>query len=210
MIQEKRPDDRVTCLTYSPRKTGTHAQSYRDSLRLIRPDGGPSQSVMRKETRAMYALKQMELSLLVESLRQGLSEKLWGLVLFGSMARGEARESSDLDLLLVADDLPEKLTARTRYLRCFLPGELRGLVSFSAKTRPEFEGGFPSYYLDIAIDGIILYDREGYMQHKLARIRELLTAAGLQRHRTDHGFSWEWHKPPRGPWRIDWSGVYGF
>jgi hypothetical protein len=152
----------------------------------------------------------VELSPLVESLQHGLSEKLWGLVLFGSVARGEARESSDLDLLLVADGLPENFMARLRYLRRLLPGELRGAVSFIARTRSEFAAGFPSYYLDLALDGVILYDCENYMQQKLARICELMQAAGLQRRRTDYGFSWAWQKPPRGHWRIEWSGVYGF
>jgi hypothetical protein len=74
----------------------------------------------------MNLLLQRELSPLVEDLQHGLSEQLWGLVLFGSVARGEARESSDLDLLLVADGLPEKFMARTRYLRRLLPTELQG------------------------------------------------------------------------------------
>jgi predicted nucleotidyltransferase len=158
----------------------------------------------------MSILLHRALSPLVESVKQGLPGNLWGLVLFGSVARGEARESSDLDLLLVADSLPEKFTARMRYLRCFLPGDLRGAVSFIAKTREEFEAGFPSYYLDLALDGVILYDREDYMQQKLVRIRELTKTAGLRRQHTDDGFSWEWQQPPRGHWRIDWSGVYGF
>jgi predicted nucleotidyltransferase len=151
-----------------------------------------------------------ELAPLVEGLKYGLSQTLWGLVLFGSVARGEAKESSDLDLLLVADDLPEKFTARTRYLRGMLPSDLRGTVSFIAKTRAEFEAGFPSYYLDLALDGIILYDREEYLRKKLAHIRELMQTAGLTRQRAEDGFSWQWQKPPRGHWRIDWSGVYGF
>ena len=158
----------------------------------------------------MNVLLQKELSPLVEGLQHGLAENLWGLVLFGSVARGEAKESSDLDLLLVADNLPEKFIARTQYLRCVLPGEIRGSASFIAKTRAEFEAGFPSYYLDLALDGIILYDCENYMHQRLARIRELLKTAGLKRQRTDYGFCWEWQKPPRGHWRIDWSGVYGF
>lgn len=70
-----------------------------------------------------------ELIPLVEGLGQGLSGKLWGLVLFGSVARGEAQAGSDLDLLLVDDSSPEKLTARMRYLCCLLPGDLRGAVS---------------------------------------------------------------------------------
>jgi predicted nucleotidyltransferase len=147
---------------------------------------------------------------LVEALKRNVSENLWGLVLFGSTARGEATEFSDLDILLVADGLPEKFTTRTRHLRGLLPSELRGTVSFIAKTRAEFEAGFPSYYLDIALDGVVLYDREKYMHQKLARIRELTQAAALMRRHTDDGFRWEWKKPPKGHWRIDWSGVYGF
>ncbi len=150
------------------------------------------------------------LSALVASLKQALQEDLWGIVLFGSVARGEAREYSDLDILLVADDLPEKFTTRIQHLRKILPGDIRGSVSFMARTRTEFEGGFPSYYLDIGLDGIILYDREEYMQQKLERIRQLIHMAGLHRRRFDYGFFWEWEKPPAGKWRIDWSGVYGF
>ncbi|RMF94241.1 MAG: nucleotidyltransferase domain-containing protein [Nitrospinota bacterium] len=145
---------------------------------------------------------------LVDALRHGLQENLWGVVLFGSATRGEAGAESDLDLLLVADGLPEKFTIRMQYLRQMVPGEMRSMVSFIAKTRAEFEGSFPSYYLDIGVDGIILYDREGYMRQKLIRIQELIRLAGLHRRRFDHGFIWEWGKPPTGPWRIDWSGVY--
>jgi predicted nucleotidyltransferase len=153
---------------------------------------------------------QEELAPLVQAFTHGLGETLWGLVLFGSVARGEARAGSDFDLLLVADDLPAKLTTRMRYVRSLLPKVRPGPVSLIAKTRAEFAAGFPSYYLDIALDGLILYDRENYMHQKLARIRELITLAGLRRQRTDYGFRWEWKKPPRGHWRIDWSGVYGF
>jgi predicted nucleotidyltransferase len=130
----------------------------------------------------MHVLLQRELSTLVEGLQHGLSEQLWGLVLFGSVARGEAKEGSDLDLLLVADGLPEKFTARMRHLRCLLPSALRGGVSFIAKTRAEFEAGFPSYYLDLALDGIILCDREDYMQQadpysRITEDRRVKTAA---------------------------------
>ena len=40
------------------------------------------------------------------ALAQALGERLWGVVLFGSAARGEATADSDLDLLVVADALP--------------------------------------------------------------------------------------------------------
>ncbi len=123
--------------------------------------------------------------------------------------RGDTCEDSDFDTVLVVDDFPAKFSTRIQYLGSLLPLERLGPISLIAKTQAEFEGDFPSSYLDIALDGIILYDREGYMQQKLARIRELIQAAGLSRRRTEYGFCWEWQKPPRGHWRIDWSGVHG-
>jgi predicted nucleotidyltransferase len=144
-----------------------------------------------------------------DALRRGLGEGLWGLALFGSAARGEARGEGDWDLLLVAQELPEKFLERHRFLRALLPSARRGKVSFIAKTCAEFEAGFPSYYLDVALDGIILLDRDGYLEGKLQRVRDLIREAGLRRRRVAGGFVWEWDRPPAGPWPLDWTGAYG-
>jgi predicted nucleotidyltransferase len=150
-----------------------------------------------------------ELHPVVEAFAHGLPSTLWGVVLFGSAARAEATETSDLDLLVVADDLPEAFSERLRLLRGLAPVSLRGKISLIAKTRDEFEAGFPSYYLDLGLDGIVFYDRDRYMDGKLERIRELIDLAGLTRRRVDDGFFWQWRVPPAGQWRIDWSGVHG-
>jgi Nucleotidyltransferase domain len=159
---------------------------------------------MRTPTQAVA-----ELHPVVEALINGLPGTLWGVVLFGSAARAEATETSDLDLLVVADDLPEAFGERVRLLRRLAPTPLRGKIALIAKTRNEFEAGFPSYYLDLGLDGIVLYDQEWYMEGKIERIRELIEVAGLTRRRIDHGFVWRWREPPAGHWRIDWSGVHG-
>jgi hypothetical protein len=112
-------------------------------------------------------------------------------------------------MLVVADDLPAKLAERSRLLRGFLPDSLRGRASLMAKTRAEFEAGFRSYYLDIGEDGIVLHDRDRYMEGKLGRIRELIGLAGLTRQRIDRVFVWRWRDPPAGHWRLDWSGLHG-
>jgi predicted nucleotidyltransferase len=159
---------------------------------------------MSTPTQTMVDLRPM-----VEALVRGLPRTLWGVVLFGSAARAEATETSDVDLFVVADDLPEAFSDRLRLLRSLAPGSLRGKIALIAKTRNEFEAGFPSYYLDLGLDGIVLYDRERYMEGKIDRIRDLIDLAGLSRRRINRGFVWRWREPPTGHWRIDWSGVHG-
>src|SRR3989337_2169117 len=118
---------------------------------------GIKSKTIQKKTRLKQ--ERLKLDTLVTAIEQGLAGALWGIVLFGSAARGEGNESSDIDLLVVAERLPEKFTARTAFIRSLAPEDIRGKVSILAKNREEFEGGFPSYYLDIGLDGIILLDR---------------------------------------------------
>jgi predicted nucleotidyltransferase len=145
----------------------------------------------------------------VITLHEHLGASLRGVVLFGSRARGDARPDSDWDLLLVADGLPASVLERSRMLRNALPAQWCGRAAIIAKTPPEFETEFPAYYLDVGSDGQILYDKDGYLEARLTRIRQRMQEAGLQRRRLAHGFFWAWQTPPRGPWRIDWDGVHG-
>ena len=143
------------------------------------------------------------------ALREHLGASLRGVVLFGSRARGDARPESDWDLLVVAEGLPASPLERSRMLRDALPARWCGRAAIIAKTPREFEREFPAYYLDVAADGQILYDSDGYLEDRLNRIRQRMREAGLQRRKLAHGFVWTWHTPPRGPWRIDWDGVHG-
>jgi len=61
-------------------------------------------------------------------------------------------------------------------------------------------------YLDIGLDGIILYDPEGYMASKLACIREIIEEAGLYRVRRDGELMWLWKRQPAPHWAIEWDG----
>jgi len=94
-------------------------------------------------------------------------------------------------------------------LKRALPDEWRGRIALLAKTREEFEGGFPSLYLDIGQDGLILHDPQGYAEQRLARIRELTSLARLRRERRGRSWAWRWEKRPPEDWRIDWEGVSG-
>lgn len=142
----------------------------------------------------------------VESLRDGLGQNLIAVVLFGSRARGEQRNASDWDIFVLARSLPRSPMKRYAQLRASCDGEPQDGVSFLAKTQGEFEQGFPSFYLDLALDGVILYDTDGYMEGKLRRIREIIKETGLKRERIPGGFFWDWKKYPGPEWEITWKG----
>jgi hypothetical protein len=59
---------------------------------------------------------------------------------------------------VIAENLPAKTFDRNLYLRQLVLLEWRGRVSMLAKTPEQFHGAVSSLYLDVALDGQILYD----------------------------------------------------
>jgi len=141
----------------------------------------------------------------VAALREGLSERLVAVVLFGSRARGDATPESDWDLLILAEALPEGTFDRHLFVARLLPPKLPARISAVAKTPREFEARLTPLYLDIALDGQILYDPQGYAADRLAAVQHLLAEAGLYRERTEAGDLWKWKKEPAHPWSLDWK-----
>jgi predicted nucleotidyltransferase len=142
----------------------------------------------------------------VEALRQRLGSDLVSLVLFGSRARGDARPDSDWDLLLIARTLSERPFDRHRYLQNSLPDRWRGHISLLAKTVAEFETAVPPLFLDIALDGIILYDPDNYAANRLGYLQKLLHAKGLFRKQQGEELTWHWQAFPGLEWHIAWEG----
>lgn len=149
----------------------------------------------------------LSLTEVVQALRQGLSGDLMAVVLFGSRARGEADPESDWDLLVVARNLPEKPLQRHFRVKTLLPDAWRGRVAVLAKTPAEFEARLPALYLDIALDGVVLYDTGGYIAQRLAYLRDLLARRGLQRTQAGPELTWRWRQPPELTWALEWDGA---
>jgi predicted nucleotidyltransferase len=154
---------------------------------------------------ALEAKDQRVLAEAVEALRQGLGERLVAVVLFGSRARGEATPHSDYDLLVLAEGLPERPLERSLFLKRLLPAQYRGAMAVLAKAPRAFEANLPSLYLDIALDGEILYDPKGYAAERLAKLKHLIGELGLSREVTDAGFLWRWKKQPVAGWTLAWE-----
>jgi len=141
----------------------------------------------------------------VGALQEALGEGLLAVVLFGSRARGDAGETSDWDLLVIAEDLPQRLLERQQLLGQTLFKACDGAISVLAKTPQEFEASVPSLYLDIALDGRILYDPQGYAAERLAAVRRLIKRLGLYRESTEAGDLWRWEREPAAAWALRWE-----
>jgi len=143
---------------------------------------------------------------LITCFQQEFEKNLVAIVFFGSRARGEARPESDYDIFVLVRNLPERPVERLLTVRHPIAAKFEEKIALIAKTPEEFESGFPSLYLDLAVDGIVLHDTNDYMTNKLQRIREIIKQAGLERKRREHDFSWEWRRRPNGHWEITWEG----
>ena len=143
----------------------------------------------------------------VAALKQGLGDSLVAVVLFGSRARGEADEASDWDLLVIACHLPDKVMDRHLLLKQMLPVMWRGGIATLAKTPQEFEARLPSLYLDIALDGLVLYDTGEYITERLARLRRLVQKQGLRRESTERDLIWRWRHFPGFNWSLEWEAT---
>ncbi|MDP1605886.1 MAG: nucleotidyltransferase domain-containing protein [Rhodocyclaceae bacterium] len=128
---------------------------------------------------------------LPEAAQHAYGDRLIALVLFGSVARGTMRPDSDIDLLLIARDLPLTRLARNAEFEAvdaLLAGELAAAamqgvhttLSPLIRTPEELERGSFAF-LDIPAEGRILYDPRGVAADYFARLSARLAAQGAER-----------------------------
>jgi hypothetical protein len=141
------------------------------------------------------------LSRLVAELERHYGDRLVACAVFGSVGRRTPRHDSDVDLLIVARDLPrgrftrveEFLPVEARLepaLKAAAPGEAPIALSPVFKTPDEVEAGSP-LFLDMVEDARILYDRGGFLAGHLERLRGRLRELGARRVRRGNAWYWE-------------------
>ena len=141
---------------------------------------------------------------LIEALKRKYGDKFISLVVFGSVARGEARKDSDVDLLLVIDSIPKRRLERQKEfmeVEKDLEGYLNELfdegyfIDFSPIIKtPEEATRLSPLYLDMVEDAIIAYDKDGFFMKILERVRKRLEELGSKRVRM--GRKWYWILKP--------------
>lgn len=143
---------------------------------------------------------------LVEAYKSYLGDELITIVIFGSRARGDYKENSDFDILIIADNLPERHLARMGYIREPLLN-FDEKVQVLAKTPEEFDSVFPPLYLDIALDGKILVDKDRFMENRLRKLKKIIRDSSLYRIKKDDEFLWQWKSPKKPGWELNWGGL---
>jgi len=125
--------------------------------------------------------------------RKTLQKRLVSACLFGSTARGNAEQSSDIDILLIAEDLPEGLISRNRTMKNVQEKvrrspPARALRKMGQSTLvspiifiPEEASKHPPIMLDIIDDGIILHDRDKFLERILNDLRNRLKELGAEK-----------------------------
>ena len=145
-----------------------------------------------------------------EALRLLLAEfgeKLASVVVFGSVARGDANPASDVDMLVVNEGFSESLSDRMDRLARMLTRlektegfkrlRRKGVntwIQFHPLTPDEARLHRP-IYLDMVEDGVIVYDRDGFMGAVLSEMAERLRRLGAKRVFLKDG-TWYWDLKP--------------
>jgi predicted nucleotidyltransferase len=142
------------------------------------------------------------LEVYVSLLKELFGDRLRSVCLFGSVARGEDTSVSDVDLLVVAEGLPEDVGLRHRetnevrmriretdaYRRLKRGGA--GCLISEVYLTPEEVERHPPILLDIAEEGVLLYDKDGFLSGVLAGLRRRLKELGARRISGSKGKYW--------------------
>jgi predicted nucleotidyltransferase len=142
----------------------------------------------------------------IAEYRAAIGDDLVAVALFGSVARGEARPDSDLDLYVVTRR-PSLGDSRLHGIwgRIDASAEYQALVRAGYQATPsaiphtvDDLARHPWILLDIAHHGVLLYDPGSVLARELAAVRRRMAELGSKRVELADG-SWYWDLKP--DWR---------
>jgi predicted nucleotidyltransferase len=153
---------------------------------------------------ALHAHVERLLTELTGHVSAHYGDRLVSLVVFGSMGRGTPRPDSDVDLLIVAEPLPDGRMPRVDE---FAPvekslaairddGRRAGFFNECSpvfKTPAEVRAGSP-LLLDMVEDARVLFDRDAFFRTAIDRLKERLARHGARR--IWRGNAWLWDLKP--------------
>ncbi len=142
---------------------------------------------------------------ILDEIRRYFDKNLVSVVLYGSLARGEVKKDSDIDLLIISENLPKE---RSRRQDMFMELEKESdeeikriyetwgcypYISPILKTREEAKNLSP-LYLDMVTDAKILYDKDDFFKEILEKLRMELDSLNAKKIKV--GKKWYWDLKP--------------
>lgn len=137
---------------------------------------------------------------MLEIMKEEFKDDLISVVVYGSVARGDNRNDSDVDLLIIIKNLPkDSMLKRIRLFETKVEDKLNldeywkmgYYISLSPVLKtPEEAEKFSPPYLDMVYDAVILYDSNHFFTRILQKLRDRLKELGAERVRM--GKKWYW------------------
>jgi len=143
-----------------------------------------------------------QIDILNSACREFYGERLVSLAVFGSVGRGVPKPDSDIDLLIIAENLPAgrvsrvgEFTAIEKTMRDRMNEGLRlqNELSPVLKTPEEVQRG-SLLFLDMIDDARILFDRDDFIGNFLKEFKARLDRLGARR--IWRGNAWFWDLKP--------------
>lgn len=157
-----------------------------------------------KKTVKTFGLEDVQdlIDLYIDTVKKHFGDRLVSIAVFGSIVRREAKSNSDIDILVVIKNIPKDVGKRVReftelkfrlksyqvYWQKYREGKPR-LISEIILT-PEEVIKHPPILLDISHEGIILYDKNRFLEKELEKLRKKLQEIGAKRIKGKKGWYW--------------------
>ena len=139
--------------------------------------------------------------ILSDCVREVFEDSLVSLALFGSVARGDYKLESDIDIFITIEDIPKSRSERSHLIlnnliplykergeRIYPDVVLPELHSVLRDKAQVLEGGF--LYLDLVSEAKILVDKDSFFENHLKRFGKKMKEWGSQKYIEQDGYYW--------------------
>lgn len=140
-------------------------------------------------------MESTDFDIISSAIRSCYKKNLISCAIFGSFSRKAETPGSDLDILIIANNLPRGRMARSSQFAEIektieSSGRWKGVcISPVFKTPDEAQRGSPLFW-DMTDSVIILHDTDGYLEKILSQTRRSLQKNGA--YRVIRGNAWYW------------------
>lgn len=134
------------------------------------------------------------------SLIKKIGDNLISIILYGSVARGTAKEGSDIDLLIILNEAPDAYYERLDPvidieidLQKSLPGTVPIFSSLILSKNEAMENR--NIFLDMIDGSVILYDKNDFFKNRLKELKNRLNELGSKKIILNDD-TWYWQLKP--------------